>query len=152
MVREDILRGIQVAISRGESLEQAMYSFYNAGYSKKDVEEAAQALRTAMAEQQPVIQSLDKTSQISKPIPEKKPIKETPKNQPTAPPQQIQQIQEPKVVQNASSYEQLKPKKKFGPRIIMIIILSIILLILLGSLISIFIFRESLLSFFNNIF
>ena len=33
-------------LEKGESLERAMYSFYNAGYNKSDVEAAARALVT----------------------------------------------------------------------------------------------------------
>src|SRR3989344_2136816 len=39
MVREDILGGLKVELSKGHSLQQAMQSFYNAGYSKEEIEE-----------------------------------------------------------------------------------------------------------------
>ncbi len=44
MVREDILGGLRTALSRGQTLRQAMMSFYNAGYIKEEIEEAAKAL------------------------------------------------------------------------------------------------------------
>ena len=44
MVREDILGGLRNALARGQPLKQAMMSFYNAGYLKEEIEEAARAL------------------------------------------------------------------------------------------------------------
>src|SRR3989344_4216244 len=44
MIKEAIIRGLEGAMSKGETLERAMYSFYNAGYDKEDVEAAAYAL------------------------------------------------------------------------------------------------------------
>ena len=41
MVREDIIGGLKNAFARGEKLENAIRSFINAGYSEKDVREAA---------------------------------------------------------------------------------------------------------------
>ena len=46
MVREDILGGLKVALSKGHSLQQAMQSFYNAGYSKEEIEEAVRYLQS----------------------------------------------------------------------------------------------------------
>jgi len=45
MVNEDILGGIEIAVSQGESFESAMMGFYNAGYSKEDIEWAAKAFQ-----------------------------------------------------------------------------------------------------------
>ena len=39
MVNKDILGGLKVALSRGDSLQSAMQSFYNAGYTKEEIEE-----------------------------------------------------------------------------------------------------------------
>ena len=55
MVKEDIIRGLEGAMSRGESLEKAMYSFYNAGYKKEDVEEAARTLSLHLSQQESLI-------------------------------------------------------------------------------------------------
>jgi len=41
MVRGDIVGGIKVALSRGEKLQDVMQSFYNSGYEKGEIEEAA---------------------------------------------------------------------------------------------------------------
>ncbi len=45
MVRGDIVGGIKLALSKGQSLQQAMQSFYNAGYKKEEIEEAARAIQ-----------------------------------------------------------------------------------------------------------
>jgi len=45
MVREDILGGLRTALARGQTLRQAMMSFYNAGYVKEEIEEAARTLQ-----------------------------------------------------------------------------------------------------------
>jgi nitrogen fixation/metabolism regulation signal transduction histidine kinase len=52
MVNKDILGGLKVALSRGDSLQSAMQSFYNAGYTKEEIEEAARALTSEISQQQ----------------------------------------------------------------------------------------------------
>ncbi len=41
MPNQEILGGLRAAFKRGESLEKIMLSFYNAGYKKEEIEEAA---------------------------------------------------------------------------------------------------------------
>jgi hypothetical protein len=41
MVNEEIVGGLVSALSRGESLEKAMMTFYNAGYNKEEIEDSA---------------------------------------------------------------------------------------------------------------
>jgi hypothetical protein len=45
MTNEDLVGGLKSALARGESLEKAMMSFYNAGYLKEDIEWAAKSLQ-----------------------------------------------------------------------------------------------------------
>ncbi|MEK6824125.1 MAG: hypothetical protein AABY06_03760 [Nanoarchaeota archaeon] len=45
MVNEEILGGLRHALNRGESLEKAMISFYNAGYRKDEIEETARFIQ-----------------------------------------------------------------------------------------------------------
>ncbi len=45
MVNNEILGGLRHALNRGESLEKAMISFYNAGYKKEEIEEAARFIQ-----------------------------------------------------------------------------------------------------------
>lgn len=44
-MNEEILEGLKSSVARGESLYQAMMSFYNAGYSKEEIESSARALQ-----------------------------------------------------------------------------------------------------------
>lgn len=44
MVNETILGGLRIAISHKSSLKDAMQSFYNANYDKKEIEEAAKII------------------------------------------------------------------------------------------------------------
>ena len=49
MVVEQILEGLKMALLKGESLQQAMQSFSDAGYGKQDIEAAAQYLQSLNA-------------------------------------------------------------------------------------------------------
>lgn len=41
MINEEIIGGLVSALSRGQSLESAMMTFYNAGYNKEEIEDSA---------------------------------------------------------------------------------------------------------------
>jgi len=71
VAKEDIIRGLEGAMSKGETLEKAMYSFYNAGYKKEDVEAAATALSTHLSQQESLIPNIPMPKKIEVP---KKPI------------------------------------------------------------------------------
>ncbi|MBI2056875.1 hypothetical protein HYT91_01330 [Candidatus Pacearchaeota archaeon] len=45
MVNQEILGGLRHALNKGESLEKAMLSFYNAGYRKEEIEETARFIQ-----------------------------------------------------------------------------------------------------------
>ena len=153
MVREDIIRGLENAMSRGESLEHAMYSFYNAGYSKEVVEEAARALSIHLSQQESLIPQEVKAPKLVEKVQEKpkvsliSAIKKTALQSMAKPEVRIEQPK-PRVVQEVSKYE----VQRKNPRKTLIIILSALLVILLFVLISIFAFREPLLNLFNNLF
>ena len=160
MVREDIVRGLEGAMSKGETLEQAMYSFYNAGYNKSEVEEAARALSIHISQRESQIPTkLQLPNPVEKKIfsPENaNPIKT--QNVPVAPKQTLQSVvqvqqkqitEKSEVVQDASAYVQ---KNKISTRTMMIAILSTMLAILFGALISIFVFRDAIIGFFNASF
>ncbi len=174
MVNEEILQGLRIAIQRGYSLEQAMMSFWNAGYENKEIEEAARALY----KQYPDIRL--KSSEKKKTKPNPKSSKPQKSNEPKEP--QKPKSNEPKEPQNDSKdksktkeYDYLKsekeskkeakePKKvniqkasKYGektkPKSKITIILVILLIIIVISLLAgVFIFRNSLLNFFQNLF
>lgn len=168
MVKEDIIRGLEGAMSRGESLEKAMYSFYNAGYKKEDVEEAARALSLHLSQQESLIPRsfnifpggikkqaiavkkagpnlIAKFSPqfMAKPaiVPMKK-VQETMAENPNI-------GKKPRFAQEVSKYE-VAPR--MSPKTILIIILSVLLANLLAALAGIFLFREAIFDFFNNFF
>ncbi|MFH1787548.1 MAG: hypothetical protein ABH811_02045 [archaeon] len=56
-----IIEGLKRALARGQSLENAMHSFYNSGYTTEEIEEAADALQNIKVKQIPQTQ-LNKSS------------------------------------------------------------------------------------------
>jgi hypothetical protein len=134
MVNTEILGGIQLALSKGETLQQAMQSFYNAGYKKEEIEEAARM--TLPNQTQPVQQA--QPTQTGKKITPPKPTKQV--SNYASPPTK----QKPKVIPKASNYEK-KPSKGKGA----IIALIIILVLLLLGLAAVIIFRENIVNLFN---
>ena len=147
MAREELVEGLKRALSNGDSLGQAMQSFYNAGYEKNEVEEAARALQMQAVQRQPI-----QPQQRQQP-------KQQPKNPTNLPPQIIMsQKQKPqassfgqkmqKPIQKISDYE----FKNSNPRKTAIIILSIILILLIGLVAVLFVFKDQFLNFFANLF
>ena len=126
MPKEEIVEGLRQAVSKGEPLERAMTSFYNSGYTKEDIEEAARALQFPQFQQpsmirQPTMQNFQPMVQAS-----------TQSHQ--------------GVVQRVSEYG--KPPSKKGAAIT--IILFILLLLLFGILASVMIFKDELTTLFNR--
>lgn len=135
MVNEEILGGLKSSVARGESLLKAMISFYNAGYKKDEIEEAAHALKSA-----PPAAIL--SPQVPQPI--------RPQIQQPVQPRLVQAapiIQQPMAVQRVSAYAQKPEIKGRG----LTITLIIILFLLLSSLIAVFIFKDALIGLFNKI-
>ena len=133
-----------------------MMSFYNAGYSKKDIEESARALQTPQFQQtQPIRQpvAIPTTSPVQKPQPFQpayvQPLQPL-QLQPPVPVQPVQSlyIQSPSgTIQKVSGYGE-KPRP-FS--VIITFILIFFLLSLIGVLIAIFLFKDELAEFFNGI-
>lgn len=133
MVKEEILEGLKYAIAKGEPLAEAMMSFYNAGYSKKDIEEAARVLQ---APQLPQIQQF--TQPVQQPI--QQPLQQQ------AQPEQL--LQAPvRVVQRVSEYSE-RPKTAGKALILMLVFL---LIFLLGVLVAVFLFKDELSELLGNI-
>ncbi len=182
MAREDILGGLKSALMRGYSLKDAMVSFYNAGYSKEDIEASARTLQYQMVERPELRELLtDNREKLSVPgnLPEQsqkqgqKPagnVKESSAKedgQKHAPSKSdvplpssgkerrkfksLHQFQ-PKPIpvrarqeKNAQNYRQ-----GTGIRVITLTLVAL-LVILLGALAAIFIFREQIIQFFNGL-
>jgi len=181
VVREDILGGLKLAMQRGETLEQAMMSFYSAGYKKEDVEDAARAIKTEQfsAITQPNFVQQKKPTQLNlkqivlPPAQQLKPFVKTPTTDQTNPvvqkvsaygeqpkPQVQAQITQPALKAFQPTSIQKTPEaiqkvsayeKPGGRKKIWIIIFSIILLALLGVLSAMFIFRPEIISFFDKL-
>ena len=132
MVKEEILEGLRYAIAKGESLPKAMMSFYNAGYSKQDIEEAARVL------QSPQLPQIQQTTQ-----PIQQPVKQRIQR---PPPQQIRKTTRTPVVQRVSSYGE---KQKRGKALMFVLVFFLI--ILFGILIAVLLFRDELAEFLGNI-
>ncbi len=144
MVREEIFEGLKVALSKGETLQKAMMSFFNAGYSKEEIEEAARYLQMSQtpAQPQPTQQTQpSQTIQQAQPQPvRKQPKRKISKAQPSRRPSK-------KTVQKVSAYGG-KPK---STGVIITGILIFLLILLLGVLVAVFLFKDELAGFFGNI-
>ena len=141
MPKEEIIEGLRTAVSKGESLEKAMTSFYNAGYKKEDIEAAAAAMATV---QLPAF--VQPTSSLQ---PQTFPAQQKnlpPQFTPTQPRPLIPPISSS--VQNVSDYGK-KPSRK---GLAITIILFIMLLLLLGVLAGVILFKDELSKFFNSLF
>ena len=145
MVNEEILSGIISALSRGDSIKKAMMSFYNAGYKKEEIEEAAAIAVRSPTQNIPVSSTLSMTSVPSFPKPSQS-ISQNPSPQKLET-NQITNLSKEKPKQKISSYGE-----KSGPQQIMIIILAALALLLTGIFIMLFIFRNQLVNFFSNLF
>ncbi len=157
MVNQEILEGLRNALARGYSLESAMMSFFNAGYKKEEIEEAAGFLHqhpshplshpekpsSPEALESEQIKKTEKT--VSK-IPYK-PLKQPLKPVPSAPSAQAQKPVQQVIKKRISEYEP-EPSKKIKLKIIILIIL---LVMLAGAFIGVIIFKEQVINFFNNL-
>ncbi len=135
MPNYDLIEGIRLALSKGYTLEQAMMSFYNAGYPKEDIEEAARIL---------LYHPSHPLSHPEKPVPEdfKKPAKALPPSKPG-------KLLEEEEKQKISKYEEPASKTKNN---ILIIFLIFLLFLIFGTLAGIIIFKNELINFFANLF
>jgi len=181
MVDKDLVEGLRTALSKGESLEQAMYTFFNAGYEKAKIEEAARALvyqrKPEPMPQRPVsppprLKPRPKPKQILKPspmplLPQKtkpqlkpQPIPPVSKPMPSPKPSPEKPPLEPYAPEKPIKETTKKPskqiiseyeKQKAPKKKLAVILLIIFLIVLLGGLASIFIFRVELIEIFNNL-
>ncbi|PJE81827.1 hypothetical protein COU58_00680 [Candidatus Pacearchaeota archaeon CG10_big_fil_rev_8_21_14_0_10_32_42] len=172
LTNQEILGGIKSALGRGENLKQAMMSFYQAGYKKEEIEDAARAylyLQRGIPEENVLAQqekSLPKNNKESdkklidlntKKEEERKNIERIKQERkfygtgetkvPLIPGEKLKEI--PKVVQKISGYES-HPNPEKGK--IMTLILVITLIILLGILSLVFLFKAELINFINGLF
>ena len=173
MVNNDILGGLKSALTRGYSLEEAMLSFFNAGYKREDIQEAAKALQSTISIQ-PQIELQPKPiweppkKKVQAPLPPFKPELKTripvSQVQVQAPVVSKPVVQKPVEQKPAIEKEPIVTPVKHpaisrvseyagNSRIKTItVILVILLAILLGILGLMYLFRSQIISFFNSIF
>lgn len=128
---ESLVDGLKNAMERGETLQKAMTTFYNAGYTREEVESSARLVNQSNINPANIL------------------------NQGTAPAASAQAPSAKPILmargrQSISSYGVPVKKKMNLPRG-PVLILVVLLLVLLGSLLGIFLFREQLVDFFNRI-
>ena len=142
-MKGDIIGGLKIALYRGEKLQDIMQSFYNAGYKKEDIKEAARALKSEGFQPQTIKRPQLEIRPVKKPVhpsyqPEPK-ATYTPTISPKIPSIAPRQI--------VSNYAQPKEKKSID---VVTIILVLVLLLLLGVLIAVFFFKQELVEFLNK--
>jgi hypothetical protein len=153
MTNEDIVGGLRQALSKGDSLEKAMTSFFNAGYAKEDIENAANSLYASPWQTQadyPTQQQQQPTPQTQQQnIPQQKTPITYPQSQQQQPQQQMlpHTQSSPAVVQKVSDYGK-KPSKT---GMVITVILFILFILLLGILASVIFFKDELSDFFTNL-
>ncbi len=178
-MNEEILGGLRSAVERGESLNKAMMTFYNSGYKKEEIEEAARFLNQnpiqvsqtpslsnskptqgffgkLLSEKKPESKQIPQTNEISSPaipqavIPD---VSKAPKsNSPSSPvisnygeSQQNSPVQP--VVQQVSNYGNEGVKDRVA-----ITLLIVVLVILVGLLASVFLFKQEITNFLSSFF
>ncbi|MDA3836317.1 MAG: hypothetical protein PF542_01730 [Nanoarchaeota archaeon] len=156
---QEILGGLRAAVERGETLKDAMMTFYQAGYEKSEIESAAKAFlnqtsapSTMNTSQRLPSPDTPKKKEEKKPLEKLKPaalmLKPIPVPQTPAASANIP-VKE-KTPQNVSAYA--IPKKPANPGKGITVILTVVLLALLGILAAVFLFQEDLVNFFNGLF
>ncbi|MEM3091308.1 MAG: hypothetical protein QXD05_01110 [Candidatus Pacearchaeota archaeon] len=135
MVKEEIVEGLKMALSKGESLEKAMMSFFNAGYLKEDIEDAARYLQAPKLNSNKIQNFYPSENQklqtevYNKSLPYSS-------GTPT----------EQKIIQKVSNYQE--KSNKMGT--VITIILVFILIVLIGVLVGLIIFKEEVSKFFSE--
>jgi len=142
MVREDIFEGLKSGLARGKSLQESMQSFYNSGYDKKEIEEAAKLLLSNKSQghipNEPIAKQPVKIAQQPQRINPQTPVQK-----------QIIQAQNIARVNQPVSYYNTQPRNKKKSGLGIIILLIVILLVLFGALIAVFMLKEDIINFFQ---
>ena len=158
MAKEEIVEGLKAAIARGESLNKAMMSFYNSGYAKQDVEDAAKLLdapqlqqsQTSQPQSQPLkttISKLPQQAQTQTSQPEIHPVPQPSYPHEETQTQQFPLLQQTQSIQKVSNYGG-KPNPLGA---VAIFVLVFFLLVLVGVLIAVFLFKDELAGLFNGL-
>lgn len=158
-MRGDIIGGLKLALSKGQNLQDAMQSFYNAGYHREEIIEAAKTLKTQgfvpQVVKEPALPETAlkiKEKQTSSIPPPTQTVSVKQVEQAKLPPvtpapviQQQPQIQQPRQIISAYAQEEKKGVDVFT------VLLVIILVLLVGVLVGVFFFKQEIIEFLNKI-
>ena len=158
ILNQEILGGLKAAIARGSNLRDAMMSFYQAGYGKTDIEEAAKVYVELQKSPEELIKKKKEKEKSKEKSKEKEKISSVPlsseKSKETIKENEkpkIIQPPKPKVIQKVSKYDvSKKPKPPKGKALTFVLIFM--LLFLLGSLATVILFKDELVNLFNSFF
>lgn len=153
--KQEIVAGLKSALERGYSIQQAIQSFINSGYNRQDVLDSARNINVAVISKIP-IQPSELVSQYPKPVrtfqPQqiKQPTQYSRLQYPKQTKQPIQPQSAPSQTYSSTFSTQqspIKTKSKLG----LIIFLTGLLIILIGTL-ALFLFaKEQVLDFFSKL-
>lgn len=158
---QEIIGGLKSAIARGATLKQAMMTFYQAGYDKSEIEDAARSYMNQQKNQEgeAIPQKIedkkeDKKEEEKKEDEKKKSIKPEEKTPPKdSTPKPSAANKKEVAPQKVSSYDSVKKKEIKNPKSnALTIILVVVLLVLLGVLAAVFLFKDELVRFINSMF
>ena len=164
MTNQEILGGLKSAVSRGQSLKQAMMSFYQAGYKKEEIEDAARAylyLQKGNSEAQ-VLANKPREEVTSNPQEtEKKEQSQKLKKENFV--SKVEQNKVPQIgwkakehdkkssTQKVSAYDSERKIRQLKGKTVTITLVAI-LVFLLGILAAVFLFKAELVEFINGLF
>ena len=131
-MQDEIISGLKNALERGSSMEEAVQSFLNAGYSPASVREAAQLLSTG-ASTIVLSSEYQQNTQQSSQNESKSKSEDTAVN----------------ATQFKQQYVSNYPKRSIG-KLVIIIILIILLVLVLGGIIATFFFGDKILEFLKS--
>jgi len=163
LTNQEILGGLKSALARGQTLKKAMMSFYQAGYKKEEIEDAARAyLYLQRGNSEVEILAGNKAPKQKKEdkeegeksltgIGEEKKISKFDKTKIPSFGGKILKDEQKKVVQKISNYGENKDLGKFRSKTITSI-LVITLIVLVGILALVFLFKAELINFINGLF
>lgn len=165
MVRYDILAGIKNAVERGYSIEKARQSLINAGYSVNEVNEAINYITGGVSSrmslpqsQQPENKNQQQTSQknnsnmsMNKPMMNNQQKQEDNKKDMNENTKNNEKDHHDNMISNTSYQKAFEKQKTHGHFPWKIVILVIILLILIGALGAVILFKDTIISYLNSV-
>ena len=154
-MRDDIYGGLRNAMSKGSTLEQAVRSFINAGYSEAEVMEVAKIFTDGALS---VTSQATPPAQTSKEVPAV-PVVKVPQAIVTVPGSAQPQIRPPQTPQQYSQPLQQPrpqiltlPNHKSHSGSLKIIILVLLLLVLLGTLAGTLLYKDVITNYLSGVF